>query len=101
MCEARGTNLTPVGAVRAVGYEVHAHFAFGRLDGAIGLTRRNGVTLAEKLLITGVSDWIRTLREETHLEVMNEGLHAFLHGSTGRRNKLVVVDLDGASRDLV
>ena len=66
-----------------VRYEVDTHFSLGCLNGSVGLTRRNRVTLAEKL------------------EMVNEGLHALFHGCPGWGYKLVVIDLDGASGDLV
>jgi CO dehydrogenase nickel-insertion accessory protein CooC1 len=38
---------------------------------------------------------------ETCFEVVDESLHALLHGSTGRRNEFVVVDFDSTSGHLV
>lgn len=81
--ETGGANLAAVGPLGAVGDDEHTHLTLGGLDGAVGLSRRNCVTL-------GVEQ-----------EVVDESLHVLLHGSTGRRSDLVVLDLDGASGHLV
>ena len=49
MGEARGTNLAPVGTVRAVRHEVNTHLALGRLDSTVCLPRRDRVALAKEL----------------------------------------------------
>lgn len=76
-------NLAAVRPLGAVGDDENTHLTLGGLDGAVGLTRRNGVTL-------GVEQ-----------EVVDESLHVLLHCGAGRRSDLVVLDLDGASGHLV
>ena len=76
-------NLAAVRPLGAVGDDENTHLTLGGLDGAVGLTRRNGVTL-------GVEQ-----------EVVDESLHVLLHCGAGRRRDLVVLDLDGASGHLV
>jgi len=76
-------NLAAVRPLGAVGDDEHTHLTLGGLDGAVGLSGRNCVAL-------GVEQ-----------EVVDESLHVLLHGSTGRRGDLVVLDLDGASGHLV
>lgn len=63
--------------------KVDTHLAFRRLDCRVGLARWDGVALAKEL------------------EVVDERLHALLHRGTRRWYKLVVIDLDGASRHFV
>ena len=75
--------LAAVRPLGAVGDDENTHLTLGGLDGAVGLTRRNGVTL-------GVEQ-----------EVVDESLHVLLHCGAGRRSDLVVLDLDGASGHLV
>lgn len=81
--ETRSANLAAVRPLRAVGDDKDTHLTLRGLDGAVGLSRRDGVTL-------GVEQ-----------EVVDESLHVLLHGGTGRRGDLVVLDLDGASGHLV
>ena len=40
-------------------------------------------------------------RGETYFKVMDERLHALLHGGTGRRNEFVIINFDNASGHLV
>ena len=42
-----------------------------------------------------------SIRGDAYLEVVNEGLHALLHGRTRGRGDLVVIDLDSTGRHLV
>jgi hypothetical protein len=81
--KARSTDLASVGSLGTVRDDKDTHLTLGGLDGRVGLTRRDGVTLAVKQ------------------EVVNESLHVLLHGSTRRRGDLVVLDLDGSRCDLV
>jgi hypothetical protein len=81
--ETGGANLATVGPLGTVGDDEHTHLTFGSLDGTVGLSRRDCVAL-------GVEQ-----------EVVDKSLHVLLHGSTGRRSDLVVLDLDGASGHLV
>lgn len=83
VCETGSANLAPVGPLGAVRDDEDTHLTLGGFDAAIGLSRRNGVTL-------GVEQ-----------EVVDEGLHVLLHGGAGRRGDLVVFDLDGAGGHLV
>ena len=64
MREARGTNLAPIGTVRTVGHEIDTHLTLRRLDSAVGLARRDRVTLAEQLLKLSVESLgIRLLQD--------------------------------------
>jgi hypothetical protein len=81
--EAGSTDLASVGSLGTVRDDKDTHLTLGGLDGGVGLTRRDGVTLAVKQ------------------EVVNKSLHVLLHGSTRRRGDLVVLDLDGSRCDLV
>lgn len=63
--------------------DVNAHLALWCLDGGVCVAWWDGVSL-------GVQQ-----------EVVDEGLHVLLHGGTGRRGDLVVLNLDGAGRHLV
>lgn len=75
--------MASVRSLTAIGDDVNTHLTLGGLDSGVGLTRGDGVTL-------GVEQ-----------EVVNEGLHVLLHGGSGRRRNLVVLDTDGTSRHLV
>ena len=99
MSEAWCTDLAPVGTVRAVGDQVYTHLALGRLDSTVCLPRGDRVALAKELW--QVSMGSDTSYRGTDLEVVDQGLHALLHGSTWRWYKLIVVDLDRTSRHLV
>jgi hypothetical protein len=81
--EAGCADLAAVRPLGAVGDDEDTHLTLGRLDGAVCLTRRNGVAL-------GVEQ-----------EVVDESLHVLLHCGARRRGDLVVLDLDGTSRHLV
>jgi hypothetical protein len=81
--EAGSANLASVGSFGTVRDDEDTHLTLGGLDGRVGLTRGNGVTLAVKQ------------------EVMNESLHVLLHGSTRGRCNLVVLYLDGSRGNLV
>jgi hypothetical protein len=81
--EAGGTDLASVGSLGTIRDDEDTHLTLGGFDGGVGLTRRDGVTLAVKQ------------------EVVNKSLHVLLHGSTRRRRDLVVLDLDGSRGDLV
>jgi hypothetical protein len=83
MCESRCPDLAPVWPLAAVWDNENTHLSLRRLNGAVSLTRWDSVALAEEQ------------------EVVNEGLHVLLHGSTWWRSDLVVFDLDGASRHVV
>lgn len=81
--KSRSTDLAPVGSLATVTDQVHGHLTLRSLNGRVGLARGHGVTL-------GVQK-----------EVVDQSLHVLLHGSTGRRRDLVVLDLDGARGHLV
>lgn len=81
--ETGGSDVASVWSLAAVTDDVDTHLALGSLDGGVGLTGRNGVAL-------GVEK-----------EVVDEGLHVLLHGGSGRRRDLVVLDADGAGGHLV
>lgn len=83
MRKARSTDLAPVGPLAAVTDQENGHLTLGRLDGGIGLPGRNRVALGEQE------------------EVVDESLHVLLHGGTGGRRDLVVLDTDRAGRHLV
>lgn len=75
--------MASVRSLATVTDDVHTHLSLGSLNGRVCLARGNGVTL-------GVEE-----------EVVDEGLHVLLHGGSGRRRDLVVLDTDGASGHLV
>lgn len=81
--KARGTDVHTVWPLTSVTHDVHTHLALWCLDGGIRVAWWNGVSL-------GVQQ-----------EVVDEGLHVLLHGSTRRRGDLVVLNLDGAGGHLV
>ena len=81
--ETRCSDMASVWSLAAVTDDVHTHLALGSLDGRIGLTRGNGVTL-------GVEE-----------EVVDKGLHVLLHGCSGRGRDLVVLNTDRATGHLV
>ena len=81
--KTRSTDLATVGSLAAVTDQEHTHLTLGGLNGRVGLTRGDSVTLAE---------------EE---EVVDQGLHVLLHGGTRGRRKLVVLDLDRTCGHLV
>ena len=81
--ETGSTDVASVWSLATVRNDVHTHLTLGGLDGGVGLTRGNSVTL-------GVEE-----------EVVDEGLHVLLHGGSGRRRDLVVLDTDRASGHLV
>ena len=81
--KAGGTNLATVRTLAAVTDQENTHLSLGSLNGRVGLTRGNGVTLGEKQ------------------EVMDQSLHVLLHGSTGRGHDLIVLDTNGTSGHLV
>lgn len=83
MGETRGTNVASVRAFRAIADNVNTHLTLWRLDDGVGVTRRHGVTL-------GVEQ-----------EVVDQSLHVLLHGSSGRRRDLVVLDTDRTGGHLV
>lgn len=83
MGKAGGSDVASVWSLTTVADNVDTHLALGGLDGGVGLTRGHGVTL-------GVEE-----------EVMDEGLHVLLHGSSRRGRDLVVLAADGATRHLV
>jgi hypothetical protein len=83
MGEARSTDVHTIRALGAVADDIDTHLALGSLDGRVRIARGNSVTL-------GVQK-----------EVVDKGFHVFLHGSTGRRGDLVVLDADRAGRHLV
>ncbi|KAI3486306.1 hypothetical protein L1887_50200 [Cichorium endivia] len=83
MGKAGSADLASVRTVGAVRDEVDAHLALGSLDGRVRLAGRHGVALGEEL------------------KVVDERLHALLHGGTRRRHELVVVHLDLARGHLV
>jgi hypothetical protein len=81
--ETRSTDLASVRSLGTVGDNEDTHLTLRGFDGGVGLTGRNGVTLAVKQ------------------EVVNESLHVLLHSGTWRRGNLVVLNLDGSRGDLV
>jgi hypothetical protein len=81
--ETGSTNMASVRSLTAVRNDVDTHLTLRGLDSGVSLTRRDGVTL-------GVEQ-----------EVVNEGLHVLLHGSSWGRRNLVVLDTDRTSRHLV
>jgi hypothetical protein len=81
--ETRSADLAPVWPLATVTDQENSHLTLRSLDGGVSLTRRNGVTL-------GVEK-----------EVVDKGLHVFLHSSTRRGHDLVVLDADGAGRHLI
>ena len=83
MRKPRRPNLTPIRSLTAVAHDKDTHFALWRFDRAVSFSRRNRVTFCEEQ------------------EVMDEGLHIFLHRRTGRRGDFVVFDADGAGGHLV
>ena len=83
MGETGRTDVAPVGALATVTDNIDTHLTLGGLNGRVGVTRGDGVTL-------GVEE-----------EVVDQGLHVLLHGSTGRRGDLEILDTDGSSRHLV
>ncbi len=83
MSESRRSNVTSVRFARAIGDQVHAHLALGRLDGRVGVTGRHLVALGEQL------------------KVVNQRLHGLLHLGTTRRHHLVIVGAHLAHGHLV
>lgn len=83
MGKAGGTDLAAVGTLATITDQEDTHLTLGSLNGRVGLTRGNRVTLGEEQ------------------EVVDESLHVLLHGSTGRGHDLVVLDTDGAGGHLV
>eukprot|EP00053_Salpingoeca_punica_P008372 m.75267 g.75267 ORF g.75267 m.75267 type:complete len:437 (+) comp14572_c0_seq1:246-1556(+) len=81
--EARGADLAAVRLARAIGHEVHAKLALGRLDGHVCGAGRDRVAV------------------RVELEVVDEGLHGVLHLRAARRADLGVVDADLACRHVV
>lgn len=81
--ESRSTDLAAIRSLGAIADQEHSHLTLGGLDGSIGLTGRHRVALCE---------------EE---EVVDQSLHVLLHGSTGRRRDLVILNTNGAGRHLV
>src|SRR6266508_4363845 len=74
MRETRRADLAAVGLVGAIGHEIDAELALGRLDGGVGLAGRHLVALGVKL------------------EVMDQGFHRALHLTAAWRRDLAVVD---------
>lgn len=64
--KSRSTDLAAVRALAAITDQEHSHLTLGGLDGRVGLTRGNGVTLGEEQ------------------EVVDKSFHVLLHGGTGR-----------------
>jgi hypothetical protein len=83
MSKAGSTDLATVGSLAAVTDKEDSHFTLGGLNGGVGLTRRDGVSLGEEK------------------EVVDQSLHILLHGGTGRGRDLVVFDTDRTSGHLV
>lgn len=81
--ETRGTDVHTVRPLTSITDNVHAHLALWCLDGGVRVAWWDDVSL-------GVQQ-----------EVVDEGLHVLLHGGTGRRGDLVVLNLDGAGGHLV
>ena len=81
--ETGGADLAPVRSLATITDDKDTHLALGSLDGGVGLTRRDLVTLA------------------VEQEVVDESLHVLLHGGTRWGSNLVVLDLDWARGDLV
>lgn len=81
--ETGSADLATVGSLTTITDQKHSHLTLRRLDGRVGLTRGNSVTLSE---------------EE---EVVNESLHVLLHSSTGRWADLVILYTNGAGGHLV
>lgn len=81
--ETRCTDVHTVRPLASVTDNVHAHLTLWCLDGGVGVAWWDDVSL-------GIQK-----------EVVDEGLHVLLHGGTGRRGDLVVLDLDGAGRHLI
>eukprot|EP00964_Phaeocystis_antarctica_P045323 scaffold26078_cov36-Phaeocystis_antarctica.AAC.2 len=71
--EAGRADVALVRLVAAIGHEVDAELALGRLDGRVRLTGRRRVALREEL------------------EVVDEGLHVLLHLAAGGGRDLAVV----------
>lgn len=81
--ETGSADLATVGSLATITDQEHSHLTLRRLDGRVGLTRGDGVTLSE---------------EE---EVVDESLHVLLHSSTGRGADLVILNTNGAGGYLV
>jgi len=85
-CKMRKSRCPDVNAVRAltsIADHIHAHLSLRSLDRRVGVTRGHSVSLGEQQ------------------EVVDQGLHVLLHGSTGRRGDLVVLDLQRTRGHLV
>lgn len=102
MRETGRTDLAPVWAVRAVGDEVDTHLTLGSLNRRVSLAWRDGVALAKDLLanFSGFG-WGKACTGDTYLEVMDQRLHALLHGRTRWWDELVVVNFVRAGGHLV
>lgn len=81
--ESGSTDLAAVGSLTAVTDNEDTHLTLGGLNGRVCLARGNSITLGEEK------------------EVVDESLHVLLHGRTGRRRELVVLNLNGTRRHLV
>lgn len=75
--------MASIRTLATVANNVHAHLSLRGLDNGVGLAGGDGITL-------GVQE-----------EVVDESLHVLLHGGTGRRGDLVVLDADGTAGHLV
>jgi hypothetical protein len=76
-------NVASVWSLTAVRDNVDTHLTLRGLDGGVCLTRGNSVTLGVKQ------------------EVVDKGLHVLLHGGSGRRRDLVILNTDRALGHLV
>src|SRR5579875_303336 len=73
MGEARRSDMAAIGPIGAVGHQVDAELALGRLDDRVGLASRHMIALG------------------VELEVIDEGLHRPLHLGARRRGDLLVL----------
>jgi hypothetical protein len=81
--ETRGTDLAAVGPLATVTDKEHPHLTLRSLNCGVCLARGNSITLGEEQ------------------EVVNKSLHVLLHGGTGRRHDLVVLNAHGTCGHLV
>ncbi|WPK23943.1 hypothetical protein PUMCH_001193 [Australozyma saopauloensis] len=81
--KTRSSDLTSVWSLRAIRHDVNSHLTLRSLNGSVGLTLRNSVTLGEQQ------------------EVVDQGLHILLHRGSWRWRDLVVLNLDWALRHIV
>jgi hypothetical protein len=81
--ESRSTDVASIRTLTTVTDNINTHLTLGSLNDRVSLARGNSVALC------------------VQEEVVDESLHVLLHGGTGRRGDLVVLDTDRAPRHLV